>query len=234
MKKLFILVIAIMMLASMTVASAEDLGVQVIGGQTGSMETLSLDNMKIEETYSIDGYASIAPKSFTVVDCFAQYAKGQAGNNEIKFQGYIKDNPTRVACDTKDSGDYFSQMSWQESGQSADFLWLVMDITNLQKADVSYLQEASVKVIYNDDYEFGGWIRQFNYDYNTFVHRYVWDKPFASPAVIDPADEEVIGMLYTGSYAFGCTLPSYVLEGKEPLRMEIKLGENDLTYHIRK
>ena len=234
MKRFFILVVIVAIFASMAVASAEDLGVQVIGGQNKTTETLSLDDMKIEEIYLIDGYASIAPKSFTIVDCFAQYAKGQAGNNEIKFQSNIKKNPTRVACDTRDSGDYFSQMQWQESGQSADFLWLVMDITNLEKIDVCYLQESSVKVIYNDDYEFGGWLRQFNYDYNTFVHRYVWDKPFASPAVMDPADEEAIGMLYTGSYVFGCTLPSYVLEGKEPLRMEIKLGENDLTYHIRK
>lgn len=234
MKKTFVFVMVLVLLALATAAGAEDLAITVLGGANTEMETVSLDDMKVEGEYFIDGYASITVKSFSVVDCFAQYAKGQAGNNDIQFQGNIKGNTVRVACDTKDTGNYFSQMSWKDSGTSADFLWLVMDITNMQKTDISFMQEASVKVVFDDDYEFGGWVRQFNYDYNTFVHRYVWDKPFASPAVIDPLDEEPIDMLYTGSYAFGCTVPMYVLESKKPLRMEIVLGDNELTYHVRK
>ena len=53
-------------------------------------------------------------------------------------------------------------------------------------------------------------------------------------SVLDPEDAELTSMMYTCHIVFGCTLPNAVVQGKEPLRMEIKLGDNDLTYHIRK
>ena len=41
-------------------------------------------------------------------------------------------------------------------------------------------------------------------------------------------------MMYTGIFVFGCTLPNSVVESKAPLRIEINLGGNELTYNIRK
>lgn len=233
MKKLIAMLLLLLLMSNVAIADG-DLGVQVIGSKSSNANLTSVDDLQVGETYTLDGYARIVPKSFAFVDCFAQYAKGEAGNNEIKFQGYILYNSTRVACDTRDSGNYFSKMSWQESGKNADFIWFVVEITNLQKSEVDYFQDATVKVIFEDEYEFSGWLRQFNFDYNTFVHRYVWDYPFASPAVLNPADVEKLGMLYTGTYAFGCTIPNAVVTDKAPLRMEINLGGNELIYNIRK
>ena len=46
---------------------------------------------------------------------------------------------------------------------------------------------------------------------------------------------EVVDVMYTGTYASGCTLPNYVIEDKKsPLRIEISMDGNELTYHIRK
>ena len=52
-------------------------------------------------------------------------------------------------------------------------------------------------------------------------------------AALDPADEQPIDMVYTGHYVFGCTLPTAVVNGSEPLSMVIDLGGNELTYNIR-
>lgn len=230
MKKLFLMLVAMAaIVAFAAVAGADDLGVQIIGSQSGAMETLSLDDLKTGQVYSIDGYGVLEPKSFSVVDSFAQYQKGNAGNNRT---GTGSMDSSRVFI-KPGAVSFYMSMEWKDSGESADFLWLVMDITNLQKVSKSFIQESAVKVVFKDDYEFGGWVRQFNYDYNTLVHR-IEKEGFASPAVLDPSDEEPIGMLYAGSYVFGCTLPNYVFQGSEPLRMEIKLGDNELTYHIRK
>ena len=125
-------------------------------------------------------------------------------------------------------------MYWNDSGTSADFAWLIINITNMQKQEAFFLKDASVKVVFNDDYEYAGWIRQFNYDYNKAVFRADYDGVYANAAVLDPANEEAVGMLYTGTYAIGCTLPNVVVEGKAPLRVIITLGANELTYNIRK
>lgn len=42
------------------------------------------------------------------------------------------------------------------------------------------------------------------------------------------------GPMYTGHYAFGCTLPNAVVNSKKPLRMVITIDGNELTYNIRK
>ena len=212
----------------MAVASADDLGVQVIGGSSFTAETVNLDNMKLEQKYKIDGYAEIAPLSFEYVDFFSQYKVGKAGDNEEKW--HSSDN--NAVFTGYRAGYAFENMAWQYSGASAQFAMLKMDITNLGKESTKFIEQATVKVIYNDDYEFGGWVRQYNYDFNNRTVLYDWTEMGA--AAIAPEDELEIGVMYTGNYVFGCTLPNAVVEGKEPLRIEINLGDNELTYHIRK
>lgn len=226
-----VLIIVIMLLLSLTVDSlGGDLGVQVIGGSNFQMEPLSLDDMKLEKTYTIPGYARITATSFSFNDVFVQYAQGKAGNNE-----HGGSNPGTVWY--KSYGGCFNYILWQESGTDADFAAFYMDITNLQKEDVAYIPQITVKVVFDDDYVFNGWVRQFDYNYDTSRDSSTAeDRHYGTfiRAALDPADEESIGMMYTGHFMFGCTLPNEVVIGKEPLRMEINLGGNELIYNIRK
>lgn len=238
------LVAIFLVLAAMmgTMAFAEDLGVQVIGGPNVSSEPLSLDDMKLGETYSIDGYAKVKPVEYLVVDFFAQFKKDA---NYTSVGGSRTATSADVFVDNIDNNWYYNwrwwDAQWKDSGVNADFIWLLVDLTNLQKTDVNFMENASVKVVYQDDYEFAGWIRQVNYDYINYgtqgrdVSRYEYDTKCPNVVVLDPVNVEDIGMLYTGTYAFGATLPNSVIsDTTSPVRIEITLGENELTYHIRK
>ena len=44
----------------------------------------------------------------------------------------------------------------------------------------------------------------------------------------------VIEPMYPKRYAFGCTLPNAVVSSKKPLRMEITIDGNEITYNIRR
>ena len=117
-----------------------------------------------------------------------------------------------------------------------------MDVTNRQKKAVNFIEEASVKIIYQDEYEFTGWVRQIDPDVmsksetNYGTSRLNGDKnDYPNVVVLNPAKTHPIDMMYTGHYVFGCTIPNFVVEDKKsPLRMEIKLGDSELTYHIIK
>ena len=106
-----------------------------------------------------------------------------------------------------------------------------MDILNLQLAPVNFLEQAEVKVVYDDTYEFAGWCYQYNYD-NTFSDS-EQTQDANTQFVINPADQFAISPMYTGHYVFGCTLPNSVIESDSPMRMEIKVAGNELTYNIR-
>ena len=230
-KVLLVVVLAVLMTVSSVFA--QDLGIQIIGGPAIDIESepISLDDLQIDASYRLDEYAILYVLSFDFYDSFAQYNKDNSGNNYAGWTG--GDNPSNVHLDK--SGDYFKYAGWKDSGTGADFAFLLIDLVNLQKKDYNFFDDISVKVIYDDEYEFGGWVRQFNQDYQQTVNRKAYSgKFFAGGVAIDPANEEPIGQMYRGSYAIGCTLPNYVVEGKEPLRMEITLGDNELTYHIRK
>lgn len=242
MKKLFILAVVVAMLASMTVASAEDLGVQVIGGPAAESVPMSLDDLQIGQKYTIDGYAVITPVEYLVVDSFAQFNKDadyfSVGGNSHDIEG-------RVFVD-KLSGNFWDNWrwwdaGWKDSGTNADFVWLMMDITNLQKKSFDFTQNVSVKVVYQDEYEFAGWVRQLNYDYlqqgsqGRDVSRANYDQAVPNVVVMDPANVEEIDMMYTGTYVYGATLPNSVFEDtKSPLQMIITIDGNELTYNIRK
>jgi len=240
MKKSLMFILLAVMVFSLSVAAAEDLGVQVIGGDSAAGETLNLDDIQIGASYRIDGYAIVNVLAFDYFDSFAQYNKDNAGNNEHGSNGSLG-----ASAVYWDNGSwYHSQAYWNDSGSNADFAWLLIDLVNLHKADYPFMKDITVKVIYDDEYEFAGWVRQFNHDYRTTIFRKDYDGKYYmvetegkynySDYALDPANEEAIGQMYTGSYVLGCTLPNYVVEGSEPLRMEINLGGNELTYNIRK
>lgn len=248
MKKFVLLALALALTVSMAVAGAEDLGVQVIGGPDAGSAAMSLDDLQLGTAYTLDGYAVVAPREMKTVDCFAHF--GESGD-----YGVYQANPHSGGTNTSfapvyahsesrhrnDSWQYVDA-SWMDSGDSADFAWLLMDVTNLQKTSVDFTEEVAIKVVYQDDYEFNGWIRQIVYDHmeaqngDKSLSRYGYEKDdYPNEIVLNPVNVEAIDMMYTGTYSFVCTLPHYVLEDKKsPLRIEIQLGDNDLTYNIRK
>lgn len=248
MKKFLAFVVLCAMLASMSVAYADDLGVQVIGDTSAASVAMSLDDMQLGTSYVIDGYAVVKPREMKTVQCFAQF--GESGDFSARqnnqYDGGKDTSFAPVYCHSASKLQHnswrYADAAWMDSGESADFVWLMMDVTNLQKTGVEFTEEVAVKVVYQDDYEFNGWIRQIVYDHmeaqngDKGLSRYGYEKEdYPNEIVMNPTKVETIDMMYTGTYVFGCTLPNYVLEDKKtPLRIEIELGENDLTYHIRK
>ena len=247
MKKMLAILFALSMMWSASFVLAEDLGVQIIGSDAAAAIPMSLDDMQLGTSYTLDGYAIVLPKEMKMVDCFAQFGENEdysvyrTGSLNYEETSYLP-----VYCHSqsafKETSWRYVDAVWMDSGNSAEFLWPLMDVTNLQKSGVEFTEEATIKVLYQDDYEFNGWIRQIVYDHmeaqygDKGLSRYGYEKEaYPNEIVMNPVKVEVIDMMYTGTYAFGCTLPNYVIEDKmAPLRIEIQLGENDLTYHIRK
>ena len=227
MKKLLTLLTIMVLLTG--IACAEDLQVQFIVGEDLPQMALDLDDMQLGQTYEIDGYARITPVSFEFMEKFIQYDAGAPGDNTSHGM-----DSSKVRHSPGAYNGYYKHLNWMRSGVNADFAWFLMDITNTQKTAVNFIQEATVKVVFDEEYEYAGWVRQFNYDYdlNGEYHDGVDQGDFIR-AALDPVDEESIDMMYTGHYVFGCTLPTAVVEGTEPLRMVIDLGGNELTYNIR-
>ena len=107
-----------------------------------------------------------------------------------------------------------------KSGNEADYAYLRFDMRNLSKKQASFLGNMNVKVIYDDEYDYNGFVGQFDYNHS--------DKesvPYEIP--LDP--------MYTGHYFASCTLPNFVVQDKNsPLRMIITINGHEFTYHIRK
>ena len=235
MKKFFVLAVIVAIFASMAVASAEDLGVQVIGGNSTESVPVSLDDLQLGQSYTIDGYAKIEPIEYLVVDWFGQFNKDADYNSVDDSREKNSHVYYQEAALKGNRAYYYKAASWQSSGNNADFAWLKFDVTNLQKTSVPFMKEITVKVVYADEYEFAGWVRQINYDHNKKCYRYNAGTTGGGTVVLNPANEEPIDMMYTGTFVIGCTLPNSVFEDeKSPLRIEIAMGENELTYHIRK
>lgn len=225
------MVLAPLLALSMSSAYAEDLGIQVIGGPNAATQTQSLDDIQVGTTYTLDGFAKVTPVEYLVVDYFAQFNKDADytniphgyGASHVYFESPIH---------TYD--DYCKDASWQDSGMNAEFIWLKLDITNLQKEPISFMKNIEVKVTYDGEYEFAGWVRQINYDYNIICYRYGSTTKGGATIVMNPANEEAINPMYTGTYVIGCTLPNSVFEDKAPLNIEIDIAGNQLTYQVKK
>ena len=231
MRKMLTMVLALLLALSMSSAYAEDLGIQVIGGPNAATQTQSLDDIQVGTTYTLDGFAKVTPVEYLVVDYFAQFNKDADytniphgyGASHVYFESPIH---------TYD--DYYKDASWQDSGMNAEFIWLKLDITNLQKEPISFMKNIEVKVTYDGEYEFAGWVRQINYDYNIICYRYGSTTKGGATIVMNPANEEAINPMYTGTYVIGCTLPNSVFEDKAPLNIEIDIAGNQLTYQVKK
>ena len=223
------MVLALLLALSMSSACADDLGIQVIGGPNAATQTQSLDDIQVGTTYTLDGFAKVTPVEYLVVDYFGQFNKD--ANYSRTFTDY--NNRDYVYYRTN-LIDYLVDASWQDSGMNAEFVWLKLDITNLQKEPISFMKNIEVKVTYDGEYEFAGWVRQINYDYNIICYRRNSNTRGGGTVVMNPANEEAINPMYTGTYVIGCTLPNSLFEDKAPLNIEIDIAGNQLTYQVKK
>ena len=230
MRKMLTMVLALLLALSMSSAYAEDLGIQVIGGPNAATQTQSLDDIQVGTTYTLDGFAKVTPVEYLVVDYFGQFNKD--ANYSNTSTDYNRHDYVRYIA--ADSVYYLVDASWQDSGMNAEFVWLKLDIVNLQKSPISFMKDTTVKVVYDGEYEFAGWVRQINYDYNINCYRWNSDTKGGGTVVMNPANEEAINPMYTGTYVIGCTLPNSVFEDKAPLNIEIDIAGNQLTYQVKK
>ena len=209
MKKSILVILCCFLLFS--AAHAEmSMGVQVILPDTAEGgQPVSLDDLKLNEAAEIDGWGTITLTSCRFLDALHQYKQGK----------------------------HTVQGNWDRfnSGSEADYLIIQADILNSTKSERDYLSNVEVKAIFDDDVEYIGWYWQYNWDNET--KNYEWNELNGiqnKEFVITKADQFAIGPYYAGHYCFGCTLPNAVVNGKQPLRLEIKIDGNEITYHVRK
>lgn len=216
MKKILSMLLVLMMLLTASAALADGMGVQVIGGPETETEPVSLDDIKLSVAVDIPDYAILTPTAFEFADHLGHYIQGRS-----KTDFYAK-------------GDQYYY-----SGNEADYAILRFDITNTSMSAVNFLEACEVKVVFDDKYEYAGWFYQSNFDNGTndySLDNYWYGEQNKQNKLwaIHETDVFAINPMYTGHYIFGCTLPNVVVESKLPLRMEIKLGGNEITYNIRK
>lgn len=210
MKKILSMLLVLMMLLSAFAALAE-MGVQVIGGSEAETEQVSLDDIKLNTDIEIEGWGTLTFTAYEVQDGLGYY---RAGNKEVY----------------DDSEDYY------RSGKEAEFIVIYADILNTKLKDKNYMENVTVKAVYDDVYEFAGWTYQRNYNNGTSG----WADMDADVDnqntrwAINEADQFAIDPMYQGHYIFGCTLPNAVVDSKKPLRLVITIDGNELTYNIRK
>jgi len=213
MKKCFSLFLVLSLLAFASAAFAEGLGVQVIGGTDTGFEPAKIDNLELNTEAEIKGWGAVTATGFEVQDGLGHYLMG-----EHTFDTFSTPY------------DYY----W--SGDEAEYLVLYADILNTRTVPVDFLENAVVKVVYEDYYEFGGW--GFQRDYHNKTDRYSYkleaDKGSQNTRfAIAPEDQFKINTLYQGHYIFGCTVPNAVVDGEGPLKMVITIDGNEITYVIR-
>ena len=247
MKKLLACLLLISLLLG-SCATAEDFGIQMVDLTQTQSVPISLDDVQLNNAYTLDGYAIFLPKEFKYVDCFAQF--GENGDYSVRQKNkHLWDPDTSyqtVFCHSEselqlNSWSYVDAV-WNDSGETAEFLWLLTDIVNLQQSAVNYVEEATVTVYYQDNYQFNGSLYQIVYDHMELqngdrgLSRYGYSKEqYPNEITMNNSKTEPIDVMYTGTYAMCCKLPNYVVTDKQsPLRLEIRMGGNTVTYHIRK
>lgn len=199
MKKMLSMMLALLMMLSASAALANNMSVQIIGGPEMEAQSVSLDDVKIGSMVEIENYAQITPTHFSFADILYVYEEG-----------------SRMYVET------------YQSGAEAQYALLRMDCLNCTITSRDYLASCEVKAVYDDVFEYKGWVYQHNWDYKA------GNLTTPEEAPVNPADVFAIEPMYNGHYTFGCTLPNAVVEGKAPLKLIITMDGNEITYNIRK
>ena len=100
-------------------------------------------------------------------------------------------------------------------------LYLKMIIMNTQLKEAVFANTSSVKVVYDDKYEFSGEIRRIANTEELDMGGY-------------SSANDKIKPLYYGSYKIECLVPVIIKETDKPLRIEFKVDDLAFVYHVRK
>lgn len=192
---------------------ADILGVQIIDTTSTGRDSVSIDNLVVGKEVEIEDYAIIKPTEFGYFDSLGHYYKDKFSISWNDHHGYYN------------------------SGNEADFALLRCDLINTAMKSKDFTKNCTVKVIFNNKYEYAGWVYQSNYNNGSdgSFYKLAEDKNNQGKRyAIDPANNFAIDPMYTGHYIFGCPLPNAVINSTKPLKMIITLDGNEITYHIRK
>lgn len=213
----------ICVLFSLTFCFADNgMGVKVMGNKNNNTDPVSVDNLVVGKEVEIEDYAIIKPTEFGFFDSLGCYNKGE----------------TRVNTDTNSIYRHKTYV-WYKSENEADYAILRCDLTNTDLKSKDFTKNCTVKVIFNDKYQYEGWVYQNNYNNSSSNDKndYILEEDKGKQNkrwAIDKADNFAIEPMYKGHYIFGCTLPNAVIESTKPLKMIITLDGNEITYNIRK
>jgi len=211
MKRILSVFLVVIMLLSVPAALAADMGIQIIGGPEVESEPVSLEDLKLEMDAEIEGWGILTLTKYEVQDMLGYYRSGKKSVSDSW-------------------GDYYV------SGKEADYALLYADILNTQLKSKNYLENVSVKAVYDDVYEYAGFCYQCNYNNNINSNAALEaDRSKQNTRwAINKADQFAIDPMYEGHYIFGCTLPNAVFNIHKPLKLIITIDENEITYNIRK
>lgn len=135
MKKIIALLLTLLVVGSSMAALAEDTGIQIIGGNDKPAEAVNLDNMKVGETVTIDGFGDVTITAAEWCDVIYQYTTSWGSSPRFA------------------------------SGSEAEYLCLEVRILNTQKKAVNYMNMfGDITCDFGDGYQFGGWFRQCSSD----------------------------------------------------------------------
>lgn len=172
-----------------------------------------LDDLHVNDRITIDNWGTLQITSVRAQDKLGYFKAGQYGRNSGDFQNYY------------------------DSGIETEYVVLKMSIVNQSDYKMNYLQNFSVRLVFNDTYQYGGWAYQYNYANGTSTSRYVNEEDCGrqnSNYVIDKSDNFTIAPGEKGYYCFGCTVPNAVLEMSGTLQLVIEVDGHKITHNIRK
>ena len=107
---------------------------------------------------------------------------------------------------------------WSQSGENADYAMLTFNMLNKRTTAMDFMFDITgIVVTYDDVYQYEGWCYQRDY-----ARSYPTKKFYE------------ISPMYECGFIIGCTLPNAVVKDTKPLTLTFKLGENEITYNIRK
>ena len=210
MKKMLAWCLLLGLLFTSGTAWAADAGVVVILGPVTEPGFVSLDDMKLNETAEIPGYAEVTLTEFNFVDKFSGYFRMSWGTADEEF----------------------------ESENDADFALVYMIVVNKSNKGVRFLDEINDIVFtytYTDEYKYVGFAYRCNQNLEYPKYPIITkDKDEIEYIEKNYPETYTIKPMFEGHYLIGGTLPNAVVNGKGTLYVTFKLGGNELTYHIRK
>lgn len=172
-----------------------------------------LDDLRVNDRITIDNWGTLQITSVKAQDRLGYFKAGQYGKNSGDFQNNY------------------------DSGTETEYVVLKMSIVNRANYAVNFLQNASVRLVFDDTYQYGGWAYQYNHANGTSTSRYVNEEDCGRQNknyFIDKSDNFAIAPDEKGYYCFGCTVPNAVLEMNGTLKLVIEVDGHEITHYIRK